>query len=99
MPTPCDTCPIRTGCDWLSELCRLTPAEVARLRPDLLTEDARIAAGKSRQLAAALANAKAMAPVFAATRARQIATASLGFKKYDRRLKGAKDYWRDEKGN
>jgi hypothetical protein len=37
MPTPCDNCPIRTGCDYLSECCRLTPAQVVALRPDLLT--------------------------------------------------------------
>ncbi len=30
----CSHCPIRTGCDWLSEMCRLTPREVAQ-RPHL----------------------------------------------------------------
>lgn len=32
----CSICPIRTGCDWLSEMCRLTAAEVPILRPDLI---------------------------------------------------------------
>lgn len=34
----CDLCPIRVNCDFLSGLCRLTPAEVARLRPDLIAK-------------------------------------------------------------
>lgn len=36
MPTPCDHCEIRKGCDIFSVMCRLTPADVARLRPDLI---------------------------------------------------------------
>ena len=36
MSTLCDRCAIRTSCDWLSEICRLTPAEVVALRPDLI---------------------------------------------------------------
>jgi len=34
--TKCDVCPIRTGCDWLSEMCRLSPREVVGERPDLI---------------------------------------------------------------
>lgn len=36
LPTPCDTCHIRAGCDWLSESCRLSPAQVVAFRPDLI---------------------------------------------------------------
>jgi hypothetical protein len=32
---PCDHCKIRTGCDWLSEMCRMTPRQVAK-RLDLI---------------------------------------------------------------
>lgn len=32
----CKYCPIRTGCDIFSEMCRLTAAGVPRLRPDLI---------------------------------------------------------------
>lgn len=32
----CNVCPIRKGCDILSEFCLLTPREVATERPDLL---------------------------------------------------------------
>lgn len=35
MPTPCDRCQL-LFCDYVSRDCRLSPAEVARLRPDLL---------------------------------------------------------------
>ena len=37
--TLCDTCQIRKGCDWLSEMCQLRPGEVAILRPDLIHSD------------------------------------------------------------
>jgi len=36
MASQCDVCPIRLGCDFLSGLCRLSPREVARHRPDLI---------------------------------------------------------------
>lgn len=36
MPNKCDLCPIRSGCDWLSEMCRLTPREVAKTVPGVL---------------------------------------------------------------
>jgi hypothetical protein len=34
--TPCDTCPIRINCDFLSGMCRLSAAGVVKHRPDLL---------------------------------------------------------------
>lgn len=36
MADPCKYCPIRSGCDILSELCRLRPEEIPQLRPDLV---------------------------------------------------------------
>jgi hypothetical protein len=33
---PCQFCPIRLNCDYLSGMCRLSPGEVARFRPDLI---------------------------------------------------------------
>lgn len=35
MPTPCDRCQL-LFCDFVSRECRLSPAEVARIRPDLI---------------------------------------------------------------
>lgn len=81
----CDTCPIRSGCDWLSEMCRLTAREVVRQRPDL------IGGGQMRNR---MKYAAINAPIFAATRERQQATAALGFAKYDRRRRNARRYWR-----
>lgn len=39
MPVPCDNCPIRKGCDIFSEMCEIAPADVIRLRPDLIGID------------------------------------------------------------
>lgn len=39
--TPCDRCKIRKGCDWLSEMCRLTPGQVVTMRPDLIKDERR----------------------------------------------------------
>jgi hypothetical protein len=36
MATKCDHCPIRKGCDILSEMCRLTAREVVVARPELI---------------------------------------------------------------
>jgi hypothetical protein len=38
MPTPCDNCPIRKGCDWLSEMCQLSARQLIKQRPDLVKE-------------------------------------------------------------
>lgn len=85
MASPCDFCEIRKGCDFLSGMCRLTAAQVARFRPDL------IGGGQMRNR---MKWAEINAPIFAAKREEQQATASLGFAKYDRRRKNAKGYWR-----
>lgn len=37
--TPCDRCKIRVGCDFLSEMCQLTPRQISRFRPDLISQD------------------------------------------------------------
>ena len=37
----CEICPIRQGCDWLSEVCRLSPRQLIRQRPDLISRDRR----------------------------------------------------------
>jgi hypothetical protein len=36
MPSPCDNCKIRKGCDIFSEMCQLTPREVVVARPELI---------------------------------------------------------------
>ena len=36
MSDKCKTCQIRAGCDIFSEMCRLSPREVVRLRPDTI---------------------------------------------------------------
>lgn len=90
----CDACPIRKGCDWLSEMCRLSPREVARLRPDLISREAQAAAREARRKAQILALAKKNAHIIEAVRLRRIETAKLGFKKYDKRRKNSRRYWR-----
>jgi len=84
----CSLCKIRIGCDILSEMCRLTPREIVIHRSDLIGN------GQHRnRMKMAVLNA----PIFAATRARQQATAALGLGKYDRRRKHSRGYWRDQK--
>lgn len=50
--TPCDFCPIRIGCDYLSGLCRLSPREIVTLRPDIIGQ-VKIVKPRIRRLTAA----------------------------------------------
>lgn len=94
MHNKCDRCPL-IFCDFVSRDCLLSAKEIAVKRPELISERFRREAAKAKQLAQALINAKANAPVFKAKRVDQQARAALKYKKYDARYKNSRRYWRN----
>jgi len=101
----CDVCAIRVNCDWLAEMCRLTPSEVVRLRPELIRTPTRRQLEWQRKKERDRAFAKRMEPIDTLINdyihnggdldrvkvlAQQQATAALGFRKYDRRRAAAR---------
>lgn len=56
--SPCDYCELRYGCDWLSELCVLTPRQVVTLRSDLILNAKKTPAERKTQRALNRARAR-----------------------------------------
>lgn len=77
MPSPCDNCKIRTGCDFLSFACQLEPQEIATVRPDLIKNVA-----VTQRLAWAENAARATEAHMKIYR--------MGFKRYDKRVNKSK---------
>jgi hypothetical protein len=71
--TKCDTCPSKTGCDWLADFCLLTARELVRVRPELIQSVRPVPKRRLRT----------------APRPHSKTTAALGFRKYDKRLLNA----------
>lgn len=78
MHDPCRHCPIRVNCDYLSGMCRLSPLEVARFRPELVSNAVR--EHQDRRRATYRRNVTVARTVKSGRRA-------LGMKKYDRRFR------------